>query len=226
MIELKGSGCRYLEMFLQGQGRSWYDVLQTCIELDGSSTRLDLAINDRSGLLDVAELLNKCKREEYVSRFHGHSDNSTTRDSRTGCTLYLGSRNSEFYLCFYGKAFEHHQKHPELAIENAPIKTRLELRLRRARARTVVDNLLAERDPEKTVFSIVNQYVHFLTLSHKVKHDWNLDPRWAAFIGQYRDKLRLSMDPQPMTFEKTKRWLEKQVSGSLKMIDLIDAYTG
>lgn len=68
--------------------------------------------------------------------------------------------------------------------------------------------------------------MRFLTLSHKAKHDWDPDPRWAAFIGQYRDKLRLSMDPQPMTLEKTKRWLEKQVSGSLRMIDLVGAYTG
>lgn len=60
------------------------------------------------------------------------------------------------YFCIYDKAFEQHQKHPEIAIEDQPIRTRFEVRLRRKRAAAAIKNLLAERDPEKVVFGIIN----------------------------------------------------------------------
>lgn len=63
MIELKGQGCRYVESYLRQQDRTWYDFLETCIALDGHFTRVDLAINDRNGLLDMPTLIEKCDRD-------------------------------------------------------------------------------------------------------------------------------------------------------------------
>lgn len=100
------------------------------------------------------------------------------------------------------------------------------MRLRRQRAATAVEHLLATRDPEKVVFGIINQYLRFLTPSHKPKSEWALDPRWAAFIGDNRDKLRLSTNPEPLSYERTKQWLKKQAAPSLKMLQLIDQYSG
>lgn len=226
MIELKGAGCRYVEVFLRTQKRSWYDFLSDCIRMGGKFTRVDLAINDRYGVLDVPTLVRKCEKGEYMSRFHGFRDNRTTRGDEAGSTLYLGSPSSEVYFCIYDKAFEQHQKHPELAIADAPIKTRFEVRLRRERATAAILDLIETKDPEHTVFGIINHYLRFLEPSHKARQNWDLDINWAAFIGKYRNRLRLSMDPQPMSFEDTFEWLTKQVSASLKMVELIDKYTG
>lgn len=161
MIELKGQGCRYVESYLRQQNRTWYDFLETCIALDGHFTRVDLAINDRNGLLDVPTLIEKCDRDEFTSRFHGFRDNRTKQWKVSGRTLYLGSPQSEVYFCIYDKAFEQHQKHPEIAIEDQPIRTRFEVRLRRKRAAAAIKNLLAEHDPEKVVFGIINRYLRF-----------------------------------------------------------------
>ncbi|MGX7164699.1 replication initiation factor domain-containing protein [Enterococcus massiliensis] len=226
MIELKGQGCRYVESYLRQQDRTWYDFLETCIALDGHFTRVDLAINDRNGLLDVPTLIEKCDRDEFTSRFHGFRDNRTKQWEVSGRTLYLGSPQSEVYFCIYDKAFEQHQKHPEIAIEDQPIRTRFEVRLRRKRAAAAIKNLLAERDPEKVVFGIINRYLRFLTPSHKAKSQWATDPRWDAFIGNYRDKLRLSTNPEPLSYAHITRWLKKQVAPSLKMLQLIDQYNG
>lgn len=114
MIELKGQGCRYVESYLRQQDRTWYDFLETCIALGGHFTRVDLAINDRNGLLDVPTLIEKCDRDEFTSRFHGFRDNRTKQWEVSGRTLYLGSPQSEVYFCIYDKAFEQHQKHPEI----------------------------------------------------------------------------------------------------------------
>lgn len=105
MIELKGQGCRYVESYLRQHDRTWYDFLETCIALDGY----------------------------FTSRFHGFRDNRTKQWEVSGRTLYLGSPQSEVYFCIYDKAFEQHQKHPEIAIEDQLIRTRFEVRLRRKR---------------------------------------------------------------------------------------------
>lgn len=69
LLELKGKGCRQFESYLLAQERSWYDFLMDALVEGGAMKRLDLAINDRAGILDIPELIVKCNREECVSPF-------------------------------------------------------------------------------------------------------------------------------------------------------------
>ena len=69
LLELKGKGCRQFESYLVAQERSWYDFLMDTLLEGGVMKRLDLAINDRAGILDIPELTEKCNREECISVF-------------------------------------------------------------------------------------------------------------------------------------------------------------
>lgn len=69
LLELKGKGCRQFESYLLAQERSWYDFLMDALVEGGVMKRLDLAINDRAGILDIPDLTDKCNREECVSMF-------------------------------------------------------------------------------------------------------------------------------------------------------------
>lgn len=69
LIEMKGRGCRQFETFLLAQKRSWYDFFETSLKLGGVMKRLDLAINDRAGLLNIPYLTKKCQNEECISLF-------------------------------------------------------------------------------------------------------------------------------------------------------------
>ena len=87
LLELKGRGCRQFETFLLAQKRSWYDFFENCLKAGGVMKRLDLAINDRVGLLDIPELTKKCQKEECISLFR------TFKSHRSGellkaCLLY------------------------------------------------------------------------------------------------------------------------------------------
>ena len=53
LLELKGKGCRQFESYLLAQERSWYDFLMDALVEGGVMKRLDLAINDRAGILDI-----------------------------------------------------------------------------------------------------------------------------------------------------------------------------
>ena len=69
LLELKGKGCRQMESYLLAQHRSWYDFLMDALIEGGVMKRLDLAINDMAGILDIPELTEKCNREECISVF-------------------------------------------------------------------------------------------------------------------------------------------------------------
>ena len=69
LLELKGKGCRQMESYLLAQHRSWYDFLMDALVEGGVMKRLDLAINDMAGILDIPELTEKCNREECISVF-------------------------------------------------------------------------------------------------------------------------------------------------------------
>lgn len=53
LIELRGKGCRQMESYLLAQERSWYDFMLDFLTKDGIMKRIDLAINDRAGILDI-----------------------------------------------------------------------------------------------------------------------------------------------------------------------------
>ena len=69
LLELKGKGCRQMESYLLAQHRSWYDFLMDALIEGGVMKRLDLAINDMAGILDIPELTEKCNQEECISVF-------------------------------------------------------------------------------------------------------------------------------------------------------------
>ena len=83
LLELKGRGCRQFETFLLAQKRSWYDFFEDCLKAGGVMKRLDLAINDRVGLLDIPDLTKKCQKEECISLFR------TFKSYRSGELLSL-----------------------------------------------------------------------------------------------------------------------------------------
>lgn len=56
LLELKGRGCRQFESYLLAQQRSWYDFLMDALIDGGVMKRIDLAINDHTGILDIPEL--------------------------------------------------------------------------------------------------------------------------------------------------------------------------
>lgn len=112
LLELKGKGCRQMESYLLAQHRSWYDFLMDALIEGGVMKRLDLAINDMAGILNIPELTEKCNHEECISVFRsfksyrsGELVRSNEQDRYgMGNTLYIGSLKSEVYFCIYEKA--------------------------------------------------------------------------------------------------------------------------
>lgn len=231
LLELKGKGCRQFESYLLAQGRSWYDFLMDALIEGGVMKRLDLAINDRAGILDIPDLTAKCNREECVSLFRSFKSYASGElvkhneqdKAGMGHTLYIGSLKSEVYFCCYEKNYEQYAK-LGIPTSEAPIKNRFEIRLKDERAYYAVRELLTHYDAEQTAFSIINHYIRFVDREpEKRKTDWKLNDRWAWFIGKDRPPVKLTTAPEPYTLERTLGWISRQVAPTLKMLKKIDA---
>ena len=231
LVELKGRGCRQFESYLLAQQRSWYEFFMDVLVAGGVMKRLDLAINDRAGILDIPDLTAKCNREECVSLFRAFKSYASGElvkhneqdKAGMGHTLYIGSLKSEVYFCCYEKNYEQYAK-LGIPLEEAPIKNRFEIRLKDERAYYAVRELLTHYDAEQTAFSIINHYIRFVDREpEKRKTDWKLNDRWAWFIGKDRPPVKLTTAPEPYTLERTLGWISRQVSPTLKMLKKIDA---
>lgn len=158
MIELSGKGCH------------WYVFMLDCLTVGGMMKRLDLAINDRVGILDIPTLKAKYKAGECISYFRSPKDYGGSQKcgddipKNTVETLYLGSTNSQLHFCIYQKNYEQYVKNGT-ELEDTEIKNRFEIRLKDDRAYYAVVDLLTYRDVERTPFSIINHYMRFVVNS-------------------------------------------------------------
>ena len=233
LIELKGRGCRQIEMYLQAQKREWTDFFHDIQNMGGIFKRIDIAINDRFGILDVGRLKEKCKKGECTSYFRGIGTNEEGRfhkqreDNRMemGETLYIGSKKSEIYFCIYEKDYEQYIRQG-VSMAEADVKNRFEIRLKNDRAKSAIEDYLEHGDIGKTAFGIIHHYIRFLEPGKGTKQNWKLDGDWQLFIGLEQRKIKLTMKPEPYTIEKTYNWINKQVMPSLKMLEELDKVKG
>lgn len=234
LLELKGKGCRQMECYLQAQNRTWIDLLHTAVKFDGAFKRIDLAINDRAGLLDIPMLAEKCKKGESKSVFRKFQDYQSgamiqAREeykNEMGTTLYLGSMKSEIYFCIYEKNYEQYIKEG-IPLEEAEIKNRFELRLKNERAEQAVKDILKYGDAGYTAFSIINRYISFLDRKKVKKREVLVaNAQWERFISTVERKLRLTTKPEPYSYNKTLNWLTKQVGPTIRMVMEVDRLNG
>ncbi|MCO7128361.1 replication initiation factor domain-containing protein [Sporolactobacillus shoreicorticis] len=228
LLELKGRGCRQFEGFLLAQHRSWFDFFRVVIGEGGIFKRLDLAINDKAGILNIPQLTEKCRHEECISVFRSfksyRSGELIRREEKEamGHTLYIGSLKSEIYFCLYEKDYEQYVKN-DIPIEEAEVKNRFEIRLKNERAYHAILDLMAYQDAERTAFSIINRYLRFVDqVKNKRRSAWPINESWAWFMGKKREKLKLTTQPEPYSFDRTLSWLQRQVAPTLKIALWLD----
>ncbi|KKE79187.1 Cro/Cl family transcriptional regulator [Bacilli bacterium VT-13-104] len=229
LLELKGKGCRQFENFLLAQQRTWFDFFMDVFRVGGVFKRIDLAINDKTGILDIPFLTNKCRNEECISVFRSFKSyrsgelihGEEKRDM--GNTLYIGSLKSDVYFCAYEKDYEQYVKHGT-SLEDTDIKNRFEIRLKNDRAYHAIVDLMTYEDAGRTAFSIINRYIRFVDKDEKKRRShWKINKEWQRFLdlGVNR-KITLTTKPEPYTFDKTLRWLARQVAPTWKLATKLD----
>lgn len=104
-LEMSGQGCRTFESFGNGDYESLFDyVLENPGDLH--ITRLDVAFDDHSGILDIEQLKKDTMGDSYISKWSGGIVRAGHGQSRGQDTIEFGSMKSAIFLRIYNKAAE------------------------------------------------------------------------------------------------------------------------
>lgn len=230
LIELKGKGCRQLELFLEATNRTWYDFFDCCLQHNGVVKRLDIAIDDKTKLLSVAELFNKCCNNECESlsnKFSYLSSSTLTKRQKNQCmgnTLYIGSLRSDTYFCIYEKDYEQLSKY-KINIEDTNVKLRFEIRLKNDNAHNIVKELAKGQNIVNSIYRLVDSYIKFYDTKFDELKCNKPDLVWNYFMNKLMNASLVTC-PQQLNLDRKINWIKKQVAPSLKILEEIDKTIG
>lgn len=162
-------------------------------------TPLQLARSFEAGDV-VTRIQRKPRKGERQDRCRGIE----YRSNSEGDTVYLGSRTSQRFVRVYDRRGS----------------TRLEMELKEERAKLLWARFLSTADEGQwsaLALGVVRDFIDFKDCaSAENPKDRVMLPWWAAFTA-WAGKVHFIIPKQPVTLEKSRQWLKKQVAGSFAM---------
>lgn len=214
-LTMSGNGCRAFETYGAG---NWIQLLTQICNMDTrfNITRLDLAFDDHTGLLDIWRIAQDVRDRNYTGspkKSQILESDDQTEDLR-GLTIYVGSQKSKIFTRIYDKAAERGYKDKHWI--------RVELQLRHERAMAAIAEILQKNDVGKVFAGVLRNYCCF----REPGNDSNKS-RWA--IADYWDKLlngaeriRLWISPgEPYNFRRTEEHMINQYGQALQAYERI-----
>lgn len=198
-VEVSGSGCRQLEA--EGVVKGWEQFIARCLAFKGRFGRIDVAIDDRTGLLDMQQVeasawRGRCKGRQVLR--------DTDRDGvELGHTIYFGSRESDTFCRLYDKRLEQQAKG---ATDNSHwIRAELELKSERAHA---LAEVLAAGELMPTVAGVLRSHLVFVEPTADTHRErWPVCDWWLRFLAE-AEKVKLALKPADglLTVARAHRW--------------------
>lgn len=183
-LNLSGQGCRVFEE----QGSGDFDGLFRIVQDNPDEfhmTRLDVAFDDHTGILDIRQLFQDTDDREFVSKFRLSDIHKKFKDERPGISVYHGSEQSALLIRIYDKAAER-------GLPEEQHWVRVELQLRNDRALAFIQN------PEKIGVKFRGVLVNYLRYvddnGDKNRWRWPMKAYWEELIAQV-ERIKLYVKP-------------------------------
>lgn len=243
MLELSGQACRELEAIAApgaespagressivpskvgpateadqaGGGGDWVGRLAYLLALGIKPTRLDLAMDDREGLLDLDQIERDLRAGNVTSLFRRnrrscrkYEDFDLGGGEASGRTLYLGRPTSDVQVRFYDKGAQLKQEGHWI---------RCEVQLRGIRAQLAAEAIVEHGDL-RAVAGILRSYVQFRVPngSDSNRRRWEVAGWWDAFLGAV-ERINLTAPGKPKSVQEVAGWIEKQLAPNLALV--------
>lgn len=168
-VEMSGQGCRNFET----NGHGNWEALFECVsgDRDYHVTRLDVAFDDHTGLLDIDRLY----LDTYDGCFKSKYQYWEVTASSDGKSIYHGSPRSDLRFRIYDKAAERKRVGEHWI--------RFEMQLRDDRAQQFIDQLLLKPVGE-IFFGVLRNYLNYYDRTNDTnKSRWKMAEWWQAFTG-------------------------------------------
>lgn len=170
-LTMSGQGCRDFETYGKN---NWFDLLSYFADNseDYHITRLDLAFDDHTGILDIDRLLDETDDHNYVSKSRWWM----VQYGSQGTSLYFGSPRSDTRIRIYDKAMER-------GLTDGSHWIRVELQLRSGNAGAAVSELLRSQSIGRTFRGILANYLTFREPSaDSNKSRWPIADFWEKLL--------------------------------------------
>lgn len=191
----------------------------------GHLTRLDLAVDDIGcRFFSTDDLASLYHEKKIVSKFRTLKNvvEYESPDSKTGHTLYFGSRQSDVFLRVYDKRLEQNKKRKS---SDAPSITspwvRWELECKGKKADAVANLILSGMDLGNIIVGSLGNYMRVIDLDNDNRSRCTVNSTWIAFLSGI-EPLRLSLATVEKDIEDKKKWIVKQVMPTLATIIMAD----
>lgn len=216
---LTGQGTRLFEKALLEQGLTWKKFFVQAKRFKGTFSRLDIAINDNWGLLDMDEIIEATQQNRFWSKSRAFAIHGNNQD---GWTANFGK--SPFVIRIYDKQKEQEQKGLQTSIKN-----RVELELHADRAEQVISEWFENDNLVEYTASILYTYLWFLDelideeeLKGTHVRERYIDtlkpmPAWSLLtsLGQ---SMKFVREPKEQSVDSILSWIMKYVVPSLEVL--------
>jgi len=221
-LYLTGKGTRLFEKALLEQNIIWHDFFQKARQYRGHLTRLDIAINDKWGLLNMNDLVKTVQEKRFWSKSKSYAVHGNVDD---GWTVNFGK--SPFVIRAYDKRKEQASKGFDTDIQN-----RVELELHQDKAEYVIDEWF-NQDNKKTLtditFDILYTYLWFtdkpikekLLKADKVRDsiEASVEPMASwSLLTALGHKMKFIRQPKEQSIERIEKWVLESVVPSLVVL--------
>lgn len=216
---LTGQGTRLFEKALLEQGLTWKKFFVRAKRFKGTFSRLDIALNDNWGLLDMDEIIEATQQNRFWSKSRSFAIHGNNQD---GWTANFGK--SPFVIRIYDKQKEQEQKGLETSIKN-----RVELELHADRAEQVISEWFENDNLVEYSVSILYTYLWFVDepiddeeLKGNHVRERYIDtlkpmPAWSLLtsLGQ---SMKFVREPKEQSVDSILSWIMKYVVPSLEVL--------
>lgn len=224
-VEVSGQGCRQLEEAgvldvpcpELGVMGGWRGYLSDLIEAGAKLTRLDVAIDDREGLLSLNVIEQAIKEGCVVSRFRQgrlYVDYDFSEGRSCGTTAYFGSPQSQMFVRMYNKA-------EQLMLDAHWV--RVEIQARASRAAQLAEAIIAHG--MGCVASVLRNYIDIKEASatDSNRRRWSTVGWWDAFLDA-ADKLALTVAPAAKSLGEVADRFKRQYGATLAMLATVQSF--
>lgn len=210
ILDMCGSGCRFLESLYDNQ-INWIDFIEQFLCLEGSHlARLDIACDDKpedgeKGILSFKTMARHCEQRRYICR-----STKLPRLIKLGEeSVIFGAPQSDRRLRIYNKALER-------GVEGHWI--RAEFQLRNEAALSFYMRALERADIGQAYQGMLFDYLRFTKEKNNCEHTERLTPTrwWRTFCADAKKIKGFYVGGLEYNLESLERYLGNQTSSSMK----------
>lgn len=218
-VSMSGSGCRTFEAhtkYKRGDTPFWALVEQLHIDPLVNISRVDLAVDDREGFLDLDVIADAVKSNQVNSRIRKRRifDSYDGADD-DGKSVYFGASQSSFRIRIYDKAKEHFESdQPEFNQH----WVRFEIVMKGKCANGMVGCMVNSENLGLMAANILNDKLSFIERDDSNISRCSVSQWWLDFLESFEAIKLVSQEEGCHELEHVFEWLICQIAPSLSLI--------